>query len=132
MYIINSWRVEKSYWQTPTLSETSLRENCILGLEQAGDTIMPKIELRHFFKPFVEDELAGISKNTKKLTAHPVADKICPRILKEQVTLAIGPEGGFIPYEIEKLEEQGFETVTFGERILRVEQAVAVLLGRLF
>jgi RsmE family RNA methyltransferase len=52
--------------------------------------------------------------------------------LNQPLTLAIGPEGGFISYEVEKLAEAGFEPVHLGVRILRVETAVAVLIGRLF
>tara|TARA_R110002072_G_scaffold4650_3_gene32211 strand:+ start:760 stop:1473 length:714 start_codon:yes stop_codon:yes gene_type:complete len=132
LYFINSWKVEKSFWQTPWLNDEKLLENCILGLEQAKDTVMPKIHLRKLFKPFVEDELATISEGSLKLLAHPITEKACPADIQAQTTLVIGPEGGFTPYEVDKLEEVGFETVHLGTRILRVETAVPVLLGRLF
>lgn len=132
IYFINSWKVEKSYWQTPWLREEKLLENCVLGLEQAKDTIMPKIHLRKLFKPFVEDELADISSQSLKLVAHPISEVSCPIAIQEKTTLVIGPEGGFTPYEIAKIEEQGFQSVHLGSRILRVETAVPVLLSRLF
>lgn len=132
LYFIHSWKVEKSYWQTPWLNEEKLLENCILGLEQAKDTVMPNIHIRKRFKPFVEDELAAISEGSVKLLAHPISEEPCPANVKTQTTLVIGPEGGFTTYEVNKLEEVGFETVHLGPRILRVETAVPVLLGRLF
>lgn len=132
IYLINAYRVEKSYWQSPWLEPEKLRELCLLGLEQAVDTRMPSIELRKRFKPFVEDELAEIAADSRRLVAHPVTDCPCPVDIDGPVTLAVGPEGGFIPYEVEKLQEQGFEGVHLGPRILRVETALPVLLGRLF
>lgn len=129
---INSWKVEKSYWQSPWLKDSSLEENAILGLEQAKDTLMPRISLEPLFKPFVEDRLAEFSKDTRRLVAHPSGEEVCPVGLNAPCTLAIGPEGGFTPYEIDKLGEQGFECVTMGPRILRVETAVTALVSRLF
>ncbi len=131
IYIIKTWRVEKSYWGSPVLKDESLFNHMILGLEQGRDTILPKIHIKKLFKPFIEDEIPEIIKGTRAIAAHPVADKECPRNTKEPITLAIGPEGGFIPYEIEMLKNQGFEVVSLGDRILRVETAVPFLLGRL-
>lgn len=126
--LTNVWRVEKSYWKSPRMSEENLRLQAILGLEQARDTILPLIEQRRLFRPFIEEE----PFEGRKLVAHPIAARECPRDVREHVTLAIGPEGGFIAKEIESLECAGFETVTMGERILRVETAVSALIARLF
>jgi len=129
--LLNSWRVDKSYWHSPTLNPENLQEQMLLGLEQARDTRLPKVEIQQLFKPFVEDILPSIAKGTCALVAHPHAVQACPANLYEAVTLAIGPEGGFTPYEIEKLEEAGLSPVHLGPRPLRVETAVPALLGRL-
>ena len=39
------------------------------------------------------------------------------------VTLVIGPEGGFSPAEIERLQAQGYRCCSLGKRILRAETA---------
>jgi RsmE family RNA methyltransferase len=132
IYIMETWRVEKSFWKSPFIKKECLEEHCILGLEQACDTVMPAIEFRRRFKPFVEDEVPGIIKNTRALVAHPRAEKRCPHHVKEPITLAVGPEGGFIPYEIDLLKKQGFEDVNFGNRILRTEWFVPAIVGRMF
>jgi RsmE family RNA methyltransferase len=130
--LLNSFRVEKSFWQSPFLGGASLKEELILGLEQARDTVLPEVMLRPLFKPFVEDELPALIRGTLPLVAHPAASASCPRDISRPVTLAIGPEGGFIPYEIEKLVSCGFTPIHLGERILSVETALPVLLSRLF
>jgi RsmE family RNA methyltransferase len=130
--LFNAWRVEKSYWKSPRLSEENLRHQSILGLEQARDTILPSIETRRFFREFVEDELPALARGTRALVAHPRANEACPRDLREPVTLVIGPEGGFIDAEIASLVGAGCTPVTIGERILRVETAVGFLVARLF
>jgi len=132
LYLINSYRVDKSYWSSPVLTPESIRENLILGLEQCNDTIMPSVHLRKRFKPFVEDELPQIAENTRALVAHPYQASKCPPATESPTTLAVGPEGGFIPYEVEKLNNAGLESIHLGSRILRVETAVPVLLARLF
>ena len=132
IYLVNSSRVEKSFWQSPFLQPEAIEEQMILGLEQARDTLMPNLHMRKRFKPFVEDELGEIIKGSRALVAHPVTEVPCPINCDSAVTLAIGPEGGFIPYEIELLSSVGFEAVHLGPRILRVEVAVPTLISRLF
>ena len=130
--LLNTYRVEKSYWQTPWLTPEAIREQLILGLEQARDTLLPKVELKTRFKPFVEDELPALAQGKRCWVAHPdpTATRATPQT--ESTVLAIGPEGGFIPYEIDKLQLAGFQTLSLGPRILRVENAVPVLLAKLF
>ena len=132
LWLINSYKVEKSFWQTPWLSEEQLRENLTLGLEQAKDTQMPRVQIRKLFKPFVEDELPALLANKQALVAHPGTNTPCPVHLNKPTVLCIGPEGGFTTYEVGKLEEAGCQSVHLGPRILRVETAVPVLIIRLF
>ncbi|QLF93362.1 16S rRNA (uracil(1498)-N(3))-methyltransferase [Pseudomonas sp. ABC1] len=132
LVLLNSYRVEKSFWQTPFLNPEEVREQLILGLEQARDTRLPDVIIEKRFKPFVEDRLPQLAADSLGLVAHPGDYRACPRALEQPVTLAIGPEGGWIPYEVDKLAEAGLTPVQLGERILRVETAVTALLARLF
>jgi len=129
--LINAWRVEKSYWRSPRVTDENFRQQAIIGLEQARDTILPSIETRRLFRPFVEDELPELVRGRVALVAHPYATAECPRRVGEPLTIAIGPEGGFIAKEIESLERIGFRAVTIGRRILRVETAISTIIGRL-
>jgi RsmE family RNA methyltransferase len=130
--LVNSYRVEKSFWQTPFLEPAAIREQLILGLEQARDSVLPEIIIEKRFKPFVEDRLPQLVDGTLGLVGHPGDFPPCPRAVTEPVTLAIGPEGGWIPYEVDLLNKAGLQPVQLGERILRVETAVTALLARLF
>ncbi len=131
LILLNSFRVEKSYWQSPLLSEARILEYFRDGLEQAGDTVLPTLQIEKRFKPFVEDRLPAMLGGKRALVAHPYAAGHA--LASDTPTvLAIGPEGGFIPYEIDKLCEAGMSGITLGERILRVESAVPTLLAKLF
>ena len=132
LILVNSYRVEKSFWQTPFLQPEAIREQLILGLEQSRDTVLPEVIIEQRFKPFVEDRLPSMLTDRLALVAHPGDFPACPRDLQQPAVLAIGPEGGWIPYEVDALIQVGFQPVQLGERILRVETAVPALLARLF
>ena len=132
VYLVRTWRVDKSYLDSPVLTGDGIRENLMLGLEQGRDTILPDVIIRERFKPFVEDELADMVPGTTALIAHPAAKEECPRGISGPSILAIGPEGGFIQYEVDLLASRGFLPVTIGERPLRTEYALPALVGRLY
>ncbi len=130
--LLGAWRVERSYWESPLLGDAAVREQLVLGLEQSGDTILPSVLLRRRFKPFVEDELDAMAAHSQRLLAAAGASEPCRRDVHGAVTLVIGPEGAFTAYEVERFRERGFTPVSLGPRVLRVEQALPALIGRLF
>lgn len=132
LVLVAAERVEKSYWQSPVLQPAALRSELLLGLEQGCDTVLPVVTQQRRFRPFVEDELPQLAAGTLSLVAHPAAAECCPRAVTGPVTVVVGPEGGFNPFEVGLLEAAGLRAVSLSVRPLRVEQAVAALLGRLF
>lgn len=127
--LLNSYRVEKSFWQSPLVDDAHLFSAMVEGLAQCGDTVLPTIHRAQLFKPFVEDQLPGLLEQRSGLLAHPYASSSFVPPTGEAV-LAIGPEGGFIPYEVEKLLAAGMQGFTLGPRILKVETAVPSILGQ--
>lgn len=123
-------RVEKSYWQSPLAADDAIDAELRAGLEQGCDTVLPVVTKHRLFRPFVEDELPALASGSLALVAHPRAASPCPRAVAGPFTLAVGPEGGFVDFELGLLEAAGFTPVTLGDRPLRVEHAVAALLGR--
>ena len=136
--LINAARVERCYFDTHWLAPGSFTPLLIEGLEQAGTTQLPEILVRRGFKPFVEDELPRDYARSAKLLAHPGGSPTShvPRGGAApgdgaRPMLAIGPEGGWIAYELEQLESHGFSRLSMGPRILRNDTACIALLGSL-
>ncbi|MFZ5471984.1 MAG: 16S rRNA (uracil(1498)-N(3))-methyltransferase [Myxococcota bacterium] len=129
--LVNAFRVEKSYFDAKVLSPEAIDELLALGLEQARDTVPPQVLVRDRFRPFVEDELDALfGRSSRRLLAHPGAERSLTELRPGgRVVLAVGPEGGWIPFELELLAAHGFEPFTLGARTLRVEVAVPCLVG---
>lgn len=129
--LLNAWKVEKAYWKSPRMEPGNLREQLILGLEQARDTELPELWVERLFKPFVEDRLPALMYGAEGLVADPSGVDACPRKLSGPTVLAVGPEGGWITAELVSLRLAGLRSVHLGPRILRTETALAALIGRL-
>jgi len=126
--LVNAARVEKSYFESKVFA--GLDELLCQGLEQARDTRLPEVLVRERFRPFVEDELEALFAGSARLVAHPAArESLAQR--SGRALLAIGPEGGWVPFELELLRQRGFTAFTLGPRPLRVEVALPYALGAL-
>ena len=133
--LVNAARVEKSFFSSPVLQPAAVEELLCFGLEQARDTLLPEVLVRDRLKPFIEDELQLLfAGQPLRLLAHPIAPPL-RSVLPGRVAggapllLAIGPEGGWVPFELQLLVAHGFAPVSLGERPLRTEVAVSALLG---
>ncbi|MBF5042775.1 16S rRNA (uracil(1498)-N(3))-methyltransferase [Aggregicoccus sp. 17bor-14] len=134
--LVNAARVEKSYFDSKVLAPDFVADLLQQGLEQARDTVAPEVLVRERFRPFVEDELEGVfgpRERAARLLPHPPATQGLHALgpLPPRRVLAVGPDGGWVPFEVELLQARGFVPFSLGPRILRVETAVPVLLGQM-
>lgn len=133
--LVNAWRVEKSFFQTPLLAPGALRRHLLLGAEQGVTTWLPEVTVERRLAPYLE-RLAAAPDPPLRLLAHPeAADPIetaaTAGISGRRVELALGPEGGWIDREVETFRRAGFRPVSLGPWILRVETALAAALAQL-
>ena len=126
-----AWRVEKSFFSSPSLAEDAIRRHLLLGAEQGMTTRLPEVRLRRLLVPFVR-ELEGRLDPPHRLLAHPGApllEEVFPPA-PGRIEIAIGPEGGWIDREVETFRRAGFVPFSLGPWILRVETAVTAALAQ--
>jgi len=139
LHFVRSANVEKSYLKSHSLRQESIQKEIYKALEQSTDSLPPRVCVHDRFRPFVEDilpaELADFSPNAARLVCQSASE---PRALLSRSVLprsaaccyCIGPEMGWNDFELQLFRRVGFEEYDLGERILRVEVAVDVVLGQ--
>lgn len=131
--LVNAARVERCYFDSHVIEPSFFRPLLIEGLQQARDTRVPRATVHRQFRPFVEDELDAHFGPGRRLVAHPGAEAAvagaCAARGAERVLLAVGPEGGWVPFELELLQARGFVPVSMGARPLRTDTACIALLA---
>ncbi len=134
IHIINAARVEKSFWKAGIIEPDEYMEHLLHGLEQAVDTVPPTVMFHPKFRPFIEDILPEIkNRYNDLLIAHPLSEKMLHQhinVHSKKVLIAIGPEGGWVDFEVEKFQALGFSGFHLGRRILKVDTAVINIHGR--
>ena len=135
--LLRTWRVAKPYLTAQVLEPATYRPLLFEGMMQGRTTREPCVRVEPLFRPYVEDRAAAEFADARRLVAHPgaatpLAAAVPPG--RERVVVAIGPEGGLLPYEVDLLEAAGFCPVSLGERTLRVDTAAVAavaVIGRL-
>jgi RsmE family RNA methyltransferase len=137
IFITNAEKVERYYFDTHILDPDFYTPCLIEGLQQARDTLLPEVHVVRWLKPFLEKETFPMVG--KKLLADPSGTQsLFPTLensgekvpsLGKRVLLAIGPEGGWTPAELELFRSHGFEVFGMGPRILRTDTACIGLIS---
>ena len=138
LYLIRANRVEKSFFHSPLLQPENYNPFLIEGLSQGKNTRLPQVSVHDRFKPYFEEELSGIIAKMPEKPAMLVPDFESIQNLSDvysfktdSMIIAIGPEGGWIPFELDLMKDVGFKGLTLGRWILRVETAVAGILNQI-
>lgn len=134
LFLIRSEKVEKSYFHSPLLKEENYTKYLIDGLSQGKRTKLPKV---YFFKRFKEFFENNFNKNLNRKALF-VADQQAKYFLNnddisssDNITVAIGPEGGWNDFELKFMEGKGFRPIKLSNSTLRVENAVNALLSQI-
>ncbi|MDQ6978092.1 MAG: RsmE family RNA methyltransferase, partial [Ghiorsea sp.] len=98
----------------------------IEAAEQSERTAMPKVTWH--------DKINQVKSSGKCFVLHPRDAKLWQDIRhdlpqEKDMTLAIGPEGGWTHQELDYFQSQGFEPLCFGARVMRTETAAPALLA---
>ncbi|MBS1818486.1 MAG: 16S rRNA (uracil(1498)-N(3))-methyltransferase [Acidobacteria bacterium] len=131
--LTNAARVERNYFDTHFLREDVYRALLVEGLQQARDTRLPHVSIHRRLKVLIEDELDGLTDAGVRVIADPSGSQRVGEALRADATarvvLAVGPEGGWVPYERDLLASHGFRAVDMGPRTLRSDTACIALLA---
>jgi 16S rRNA (uracil1498-N3)-methyltransferase len=94
--------------------------------EQCERTVLPLVEPIQSIADYLTKADADVKDALKLIFCtgdHPSLAKTIAPFPAQNVILLIGPEGGFMPDEIELAMKAGFQAVSLGKRILRTETA---------
>jgi RsmE family RNA methyltransferase len=138
LYLIRANRVEKSYYHSPLLNPHNYKPFLVEGLSQGKFTRLPEVKIFERFKPFFEDIFPEIEKEAGPEHIKLLPDSESEMMLNDvcsghdrHIMLAIGPEGGWVPFEIDMMIGLGFKIFSLGPWVLRVEHAFTAALAQI-
>lgn len=124
--LVSAARSQRAHVAAASSRIERLRRIAAEAVKQCGRTVVPEVQ-----PPRPLAEAISLARGTL-LVARPGAPPLAGgSIPGEEVSVAIGPEGGFDPAEEALLDGAGAAAVGLGSRVLRLETAVAAALSRL-
>ena len=133
LFFIRSEKVEKSYFHSPLLLEENYTKYLLDGLAQGKRTHIPNVYFFKRFKKFFEEQFNDIDDKLlfvadQSADSYFIKDEIAEA---KNITLAIGPEGGWNEFELNYMKERGFVPIKLSDSTLRVENAVNSALSQI-
>ncbi|OUS06569.1 16S rRNA (uracil(1498)-N(3))-methyltransferase [Gammaproteobacteria bacterium 42_54_T18] len=104
------------------------QQQIISACEQCGLNIIPTINNCQSLEDFCETVKSDKGKKIILHPGHHQANEYFSQTAPEEVTVLIGPEGGFNDDEISLAQENGFDCLTLGPRVFRTETAPVAML----
>lgn len=137
IYLTNANRVEQCYFSASAMQPQNIKTQLLAGLSQGKRTNLPKVQIHPRFRCFFEETLPRIESgqgSSLKLTADvDAADCLKPQTVKtaSRIIIAIGPEGGWVDFELEIMDRTGFKRFKLSNSTLRVENAVVAAIAQI-
>lgn len=136
--LINTERVQKSFFSSKLLKDDAWMHHLRLGMEQGSNTYLTEVTVKPSFKEFFKDAAGTLPEDAVRLMTHPTTERTLwdtpvgkPHRRGQPIICAVGPEGGWLEAEVEQFKKNGFEIVSLGNTIHRVENAVMALLAQI-
>lgn len=135
--LIDAYRVEKSYFDSPRLAPERVQEDLWLGVEQGAHCWLPSWELTRGFGHWFQQVLPKRQEQSpaQDVVLHPGAGLLLselPSSVSSPLRLALGPEGGWTEGELRALQKAHFLPVDLASPILKTETALACAAGQWF
>jgi 16S rRNA (uracil1498-N3)-methyltransferase len=120
-------RTARSVVHPGETKQEKLRRWVIEASKQCGRNVLMEVTPLADWKSYS----VGVDLPPVRWLAHPVTEASTPAlpqpVSQSRLAVAIGPEGGFTDEEIDATLSSGWQTVSLGPRILRVETAAIAL-----
>ena len=106
------------------LFQGKVRARMIAALKQSGGAWLPELHPEASLAHAIAAAPEG-----KRITLDGEGSPMTSVAMAAPVTIALGPEGGMEPSELEQLDGAGFQAASLGPTVLRFETAGTVALG---